>query len=678
MVTDAQPAIKLQQCLFGYADGHRLLASSLRLPDEAASLLLLLSDLAPGLSTSEFESYWTGVPLAGARYYALMQTWPASEVPRPGCVWTHALLVGFADIARFVDFNPLAKCAARPIGTGPFDAYSQPLSLDPALLREGAAEDIRPIRVEDALRVIRTIYGIRSKGRLSARPGVLDETIFAAWSQQWPRLRRSFSFRTATSQLDIATPGIRFDLRILLGAGHDVAGPSIEAASASEPWESVTVDDLRRSQPTEFRRFLWRYGSDVRRGRERFRFLAELYLSTRIASLADGQLEAILIRVSQVMPILDDGRALKEDLVACGHSQYSLLPPGDPLDTVKFFVRHPEVDGLPVLPAKAFESVSDFWPSRSDEILSLAERAAESTSQLGEMFLKRLAAVVDPSDFLEGTVARPNLRRRLLHANPLLLDSEYLLRIPQPELSKLLASIPSDESIASHLISRLLTLDDPQVAGEVLARFPGVTMRIAASRIERSIDDADAHVSAAWLRAIASKPADFLSGAFVDTARSTTVLAIFAAMLGHDSTAVLRTGPLPWATALRNGRDDVQGQQRQVFLAFLLAVALVQPIPGCEPIFESAFEPVHADLWRSTLPHEASAILTRHLPSLYSWHQWDTCLRLRIGVVNAYVEAHLDPQSFRRLTSDRNLFERLVDLAEETKQGQRFLKQMTV
>ncbi|MDP9374973.1 MAG: hypothetical protein M3Q65_21500, partial [Chloroflexota bacterium] len=135
--------------------------------------------------------------------------------------------------------------------------------------------------------------------------------------------------------------------------------------------------------------------------------------------------------------------------------------------------------------------------------------------------------------------------------------------------------------------------------------------------------------------------------------------------------------PLPWATALRTARDDVQGLERQVFLSFLIALALSKPSHGCEVLFEVAFEPLHADLGLLRLPHDASSMLLRHLPDLPWWQRWDTCLRLRLAVVTAYVESGLDPQSFRRLTSDSGLFAKLVQLADQTRQGRRFIEQLT-
>src|SRR3546814_5522694 len=75
----------IDQCLFGYEDGHRLLASSMSLGDQT-SLLTKLSDLAPGTLFGSSNGYWTGLPLPELGRYALFRTWPAPEMPRPGCV----------------------------------------------------------------------------------------------------------------------------------------------------------------------------------------------------------------------------------------------------------------------------------------------------------------------------------------------------------------------------------------------------------------------------------------------------------------------------------------------------------------------------------------------------------------------------------------------------------------
>jgi hypothetical protein len=64
--------LKIDNCLFGYDDGHRLLASSVKLGGEATSQLTLLSDLAPGARFGSSDGYWTGFPLPQLERYALI------------------------------------------------------------------------------------------------------------------------------------------------------------------------------------------------------------------------------------------------------------------------------------------------------------------------------------------------------------------------------------------------------------------------------------------------------------------------------------------------------------------------------------------------------------------------------------------------------------------------------
>jgi len=49
--------------LHGYAEGHRLLESSIEVPEDLTRLVLRLSDLSGSNISSGFEEYITGYPL---------------------------------------------------------------------------------------------------------------------------------------------------------------------------------------------------------------------------------------------------------------------------------------------------------------------------------------------------------------------------------------------------------------------------------------------------------------------------------------------------------------------------------------------------------------------------------------------------------------------------------------
>ncbi|MGH8667450.1 MAG: hypothetical protein ACREUX_24610, partial [Burkholderiales bacterium] len=70
---------------------------SLRLKPRDAKTVLVLSDIASSGLRIASDGYLTGYPLPDSGYYALARTWSATEIKRPGAVWTHTLLIEFAD-----------------------------------------------------------------------------------------------------------------------------------------------------------------------------------------------------------------------------------------------------------------------------------------------------------------------------------------------------------------------------------------------------------------------------------------------------------------------------------------------------------------------------------------------------------------------------------------------------
>lgn len=663
-------SVRLNQCLFGYDNGHRLLSTSLRLPDEAAALLLQHSDLVPGLNASQFDGYWTGIPLSGARLYALMRTWPAPEMPRPGCVWTHVILIGLADMARFPDLAVVNLLFARPSTLSDRASYSSPLTIDPAK----AAPIKRSLSIQNGLSVLRALYTPGATGVAADQGEGTEEAVFAVWSQQWPRLRRAFSFRTAGPTSD-PSGTVRFDLRI--ARGKLPLGTLTRTTSADDPadWEGVAANDLVASEPTQFRRFLWRYGSDLRRGREKYRFLAELFLTTRLPEFNADMLARTLDIVVEALPEPDDGKLLKEDFLSAGRGPYSLLPPSNPVDTLYYVIGHPELKALPSMPEAAFDAVLDLWPARATEILGVTETAANTNEAIFETLLKRLSTAAEPASFISLSRGFPTVCRRLVSENPGLLNSADLAALPENELLGLLTLLPDDKILAGKVLDHLLRIDNAEVAATFANRFRDLTEIRVFEALVSELEKSTSQVPRVWPDAIRQRDPE-LANHILNQITTTTGLGVLAGWLGLDVTSGLRAPTPVWAGTLRRAQDDVHGQARQRMLAYLLALALARPTPGCEPLLEAAFESIHADIWSSRLPYDAFDVLSRFLPNLYWWEQWDTCRRLRLAVVKAYANGGLDPQSFRRLTSDAALFERLEDAASETGSGRRFLRRV--
>ena len=112
------------------------MASSLSLPSGIRRTLLATSDVAVTLPNDKTQrlttSVLTGYPLEGVRAYVLARTWPAFEMPRPGCVWTHSLIIDEDDLVRLPDLEVVYQALRRPdpvkLSLG---VYSATLLLDP-------------------------------------------------------------------------------------------------------------------------------------------------------------------------------------------------------------------------------------------------------------------------------------------------------------------------------------------------------------------------------------------------------------------------------------------------------------------------------------------------------------------------------------------------------------------
>ena len=184
----------VDQALHGYENGHGLLATSLSLPSSAERIMLILSDMSGSSMVQGFESYITGYPLIEVNKYVLARTWYAPEMHRPGCVWTHSLIIDFSDFASINNLQELCILFKRPLkGTAYIKShYQNKLSM----IFNEASNNFIDVSQPIALRLISSLYNSPSLPVFisTKNPSDFENTFFNIWNLQWPRLRRSVCF----------------------------------------------------------------------------------------------------------------------------------------------------------------------------------------------------------------------------------------------------------------------------------------------------------------------------------------------------------------------------------------------------------------------------------------------------------------------------------------------------
>ncbi len=190
--------MEIDQFLYGYSDGHRLIAGSSELSDSHAWELVRATD-RPSVSRAELARGITfGFPLDDS-YYALGRTWSASEVDRPGAVWTHVVLLtrSFASPIQALKY---LRPAAPPV----VSEFREPIRI-----ASPQRESKRKAPTREASRLLLVFASKPTTGFVASCAGRPDEVLSSA-QRVWGGLLDWASFSTAPGK------------KVPIGAGRGV------------------------------------------------------------------------------------------------------------------------------------------------------------------------------------------------------------------------------------------------------------------------------------------------------------------------------------------------------------------------------------------------------------------------------------------------------------------------
>lgn len=655
--------MKLHQALHGYAEGHRQIAASMVLKPRDAKMMLLLSDVSgPGARIDE-GGYLTGYPLSESGQYAFARTWAAPEMPRPGCVWTHTLLIDFADLALLPSLADLLRAFRRPESNVQVE-YSKPLTLEC---------NPRPARIEAsaeaaARRVLAALYGKPSSRVIAMRASEadMDTVVIALWSQQWPRLRRNFRFCTLATS-DRSTDGASFDLQLLPTGNQALRtrfskATEAESVSAAGEWLDEAVSDLLQPHPQGLRRFLRDIGGDVSGGRSAFPPLCQLHrLIAGIASDPSAVEDAIVLLQDDLGA--SQARAARATVVRAAASQAAFLDDA----AFDYLLENLSLLDEATIDAECGTLAGSILRRRPSAIAWMAVAGGPSS-----LIAERALSEATVSDLVPVLRIAPRLAAAVLERQPQLaaepawwardLDADnegiqVMMRLPdrEPVLTAILAAERLDLAPAC-----------------VVAVGPkDVLVAVANGILRGELAPAEGEH---WVRAAADPVT--IAQLFVEhSGLSRRFLALVSRVLRPDDLPN-DYGDDPWCLAMLRAEGQLPEQEEYQLRAFLLARSFGLRSQNQAELARLGFEPTHAAAAANRLDDRSWRWLDERLPWSMLWFDWDRCQRLRAGVVNLFVERYLSPETFGRLVGDERLFGLLAKQAARSSTGRSFLKQV--
>ncbi len=587
--------LEVDQALFGYSEGHRQLASSVSLPSKDVYELSMRSDLSPGASLSETKSYISGFSLPDSRSYALIKTWPAPEMPRPGCVWSHVLLLSRSFLTKQVNLGVLENLLRRPEGRADIASYNLKLKV------KRMAKS--PTSSRKLVSIIISSYYRNEPVLLNDTPDeAFERAMFDVWSQQWPRLRSEFSFRTVQSSESARDKGLT--IQVVSGAREATGGKGQKLA-----WVEAAVEDATSQSITSLRRFLWRYGKDVAAPRRSFPDLVEIHeaMSQEPNGVGLGLAEQVLTR----FPKSSDALTLKQDLLGASPPALAIIPRVRPSDMFKLLAKwHVVQEGI-VEADQLSRVVANF---DKDDLIAMSEAFCEIEQPESRELEIATEALVDTLevDVVETAKLCEPIMFKVLKRRPELLETFDVKLLTQPDAIDLIRVASSPKAI-SNLLRRILSSPPSVEASAAASQHATLAFGQA---IDLSIRG---ELAEDWAEMFKRLVDEILPHGLATLAGSADRAAHGLSLLGFpiDCSPSAAT----WSDGLGDTVNDDRSWARSTVDAYLLVMCLRDGVAQTVPILTKILPRLRHMAVHDMLSPDARAMLDRRLPSIGD--SWD-------------------------------------------------------
>ncbi|MFC7379802.1 hypothetical protein [Brevundimonas sp. GCM10030266] len=651
-MTSSAGVMWVDQVVHGYKHGHRQLAATLELDESSAATMLSLSDLL--VEPGTVSTYLTGYPLRQANRFVLARTWLAPEMPRPGCVWTHSLIIDYAALARLEDPSRLNGLFRRP-STSLADTFTERVSV-----RLEADRGMTSVPEERLSNILGQLYAGAGRGLFPAGDQEEDEALaLTAWRQMWPRLRRGFFFCTAT-----ATELRARDAEcVLLFLASRADPPRMSKVSRSEGLELLTKD-APSQKPTSLRKFMARYAADLSAPRLSAFALAEIH--SRLASARSEQAMADAIQfIAKALPA-EDAKLLKSDLLLGkfrGSANRELVV-RDFVSALEGFAASPNVLDTKLFADHLIQLVTNREVSLETAIQSIG---TPTVGTLGDVALQVIATEL-PAAFLGKVDVGEDLKIHLASLNPALYAlPAFWPNGPADRQGLLQAALsagcsPLDlfhllkPTISGPEVAHLLRRGDSKVASAVLAGLPESPALVEAAAL--------------WIPALKDQPASFAVGVERLTSHPEILEVLAAEVTGSPLERAFSENLFLRLAKLKRG-SDLPPPMLSV-IALVRALERQTANPG-ELIRYGLDATVQRSLQR-TLPSLAQLYLDRSLPPGGYLTDHPLLARLIREIVGRYVDGDRPDQWILDASDDLHVLHRLLSDVQDRLYGRRLLK----
>jgi hypothetical protein len=657
----------IHQAIHGYRDGHRLLSSSIPLGTEASRAMLVLSDMSGPSMHSGFDEYLTGYPLPGSEFFVFAKTWYAPEMRRPGCVWTHSLLISREHISH-LSAPCLLGCLRRPQFDGIEAAATSLLVVDDAAHTTSESDGF--VDKATAAALVGAILG-------QARPVIvavdhasqLESAFLRLWDELWPAMKARFSFCTgalmprtvAGALMDIqavpcAVPSSQF--RKSAGSAFIL---DLRAPVAPDAWVEVVLQAASRGD-TAFRSWM-EAAVGATASRAAVPSLMQIFGQWHADNWSARPLLASIVGAPELEPVTrarligmvfdrassEEGAARRRELLQdlCGYRDADLTSMTSMLEE---------------------QTRSLFSESRAQGCTLVLSLLGAELTELGERVLRAAVLLLVPNDVETFGDAQTSFLPTIVGVNPTLAQSPVLWkrvgsRVTEV-LSQLSTAILSDEDRGG-VVDALLT-SGQDVPVDAFVRFGG---KVAIFRGLAALAAGQIQFSWQWRSALSAQPDSVLEWLEGHPSLSSSELELGSRFLSPKANQSLL------AKVWQSGTTSGAGTFSPRVAAFGLALALSEGNVRSS-LLAACFQPTYDAASSSRIEYEEWDWLREQAPPVSWWRDWDKCERLAATLARLIEKQNASLETVFGIVYSRQAIRKVAASLDDDRDTRPYLKSL--
>ncbi len=654
----------IHQAIHGYRDGHKLLSSSTYLGSDTARAMLVLSDMSGPSMQPGFDEYLTGYPLAGTDYFAFAKTWYAPEMQRPGCVWTHSLLIPRAQVAS-VSVSRLMMSFRRPQADGVDAAATAPIVIEdhiPTGRMSGGFGDKTL-----AATMIGAVLGQPRPVIVVADMAAQFEAVFLRlWEELWPAERSRFSFCTG-ALMPRANAGVLLDLQAVPRAippsqFRKSAGSALlldlRAPGKPEAWVDLVLDGAVKGDAT-FRTWLEAAaGADA--GRAVVPSLAPIFGEWHAPGSSARSALTSVVNAKE----LDAGTRNRLLGMAFDRANSESGTVGR-RELLQFLCAHRDMNLTPMTSLLADQTKRLFEESRSEGVALVLSLLGSELTAVGESVLRAAVLLLVPNDVETFGDAQAPFLPTIVGANPALAQAPILWQRVGGRaidvLSQLGGADLDDEALGSVIDAIFSSGRDVSV--DAIVHFGG---KVAILRALSALASNQLQFSWQWRTALSAQPntvLEWLESLSSPSLRDLELGSRFVSPKASQSRLAT-----VWKSATASA-----GSVAARVAAFGLTLAFWEADVK-SPLLAACFQPTYDAAGSSRLEYEEWDWLKEQAPSVSWYRDWDRCERLAAALARLLEKRHASLETVFGIVHSRPAIRKVAAILDDEKDTRPYLK----